>query len=77
MPGDQPASVVLADLSRFCRAGVSTFHTDPRVHALQEGRKEVWLRIAQHLNMTEDELYAVFVLGRQPSKERENDDPTE
>lgn len=74
LPGDQPAEHVLADLAKFCRAGRSTFDTDPRVHALQEGRKEVWLRIAQHLHMTEDELYEVFVLGRQPTKQRETDD---
>jgi hypothetical protein len=75
MPGDQPAAVVLADLSKFCRAGMSTFHPDPRIHALQEGRKEVWLRIAHHLNLTEEEMYYIFHLGKQPTKERD-DDPT-
>ena len=55
---------VLADLANFCRAGKSTFDPDPRVHALLEGRKEVWLRIANHLNLTEAELYDVFVRGK-------------
>lgn len=70
---DNPAvQVVLTDLATFCRAGKSTFDPDSRTHALLEGRKEVWLRIAQHLGYTEDELYAVFALGKQPHTEGED-----
>lgn len=54
-----PGQVVLKDLARFCRAHKSTFHVDPRAHAMMEGRREVWLRIAQHMNMTPDELWAL------------------
>lgn len=54
------AETVLADLARFCRANQSTFHTDERAHALLEGRREVWLRIVQHLNLTPDELFALY-----------------
>jgi hypothetical protein len=36
---------VLADLNRFCRGNASTFHADPRTHALLEGRREVLLRL--------------------------------
>lgn len=43
---------VLADLAKFCRAGESTFHPDPRVHAVLEGRREVWLRIQKYLRLT-------------------------
>lgn len=43
---------VLADLARFCRAGESTFHPDPRVHAVLEGRREVWLRIQKYLRLS-------------------------
>lgn len=60
---DRFARVVLADLSRFCRANKSTFNTDPRIDALMQGRREVWLRIAEHLNMSETELYDRFVNG--------------
>lgn len=49
--------VVLADLAKFCRATDSTFVTDARAHALLEGRREVWLRISEHLNLTVEELY--------------------
>jgi hypothetical protein len=51
---------VLRDLAKFCRAHVTTFHSDPRAHALAEGRREVWLRIAQHLQLTEDELWRLY-----------------
>lgn len=51
------AQEVLRDLARFCRANVSTFHEDPRAHALAEGRREVWLRIQNHLQLTPDELW--------------------
>lgn len=51
---------VLQDLARFCRANESTFHPDARVHAALEGRREVWLRIQQHLNLSDEELWRVF-----------------
>lgn len=51
---------VLTDLSKFCRATQSTFHTDARAHAVAEGRREVWLRIAQHLNLSDDQLWQIY-----------------
>lgn len=51
------AEIVLKDLGQFCRANETTFHEDPRLHALIEGRREVWLRIQKHLNLTPDELW--------------------
>lgn len=51
---------VLDDLAKFCRAHESTFDNDPRVEGILQGRREVWLRIARHLNMTEDELWSHF-----------------
>lgn len=52
-----PGEIVLKDLARFCRAHHSTFHKDPRVHAMLEGRREVWLRIQHHLRLSPDELW--------------------
>lgn len=49
---------VLADLHKFCRATEPTFDADPRTHALIEGRREVWLRIQRHLQMSERDLWA-------------------
>jgi len=51
---------VLADLARFCRATQSTFHTDPRVAAMLDGRREVFLRIQQHLRLTDDQLWKLM-----------------
>jgi hypothetical protein len=51
---------VLRDLAKFCRAHQTTFHLDPRAHALAEGRREVWLRIQQHLQLSEDELWRIY-----------------
>jgi hypothetical protein len=51
---------VLADLARFCRAHATTYHDDPRKHAVLEGRREVWLRIQQNLQLSDDQLYALY-----------------
>lgn len=51
---------VLADLARFCRANTTTFHADARVHAVAEGRREVWLRISQHLNLSDEQLFDLY-----------------
>ena len=54
---------VLSDLARFCRANESTFHTDPRVEGIMQGRREVWLRISNHLNLTEEEIVNLYNPG--------------
>jgi hypothetical protein len=46
--GTPAGKEVLKDLMRFCRANESAFDMDVRVHALLEGRREVWLRITEH-----------------------------
>lgn len=51
---------VLRDLAHFCRANKSTFHSDARAHAVMEGRREVWLRIQQHLNLNDAELWELY-----------------
>ena len=50
---------VLIDLAIFCRARETTFHTDARLHAVAEGRREVWLRIQKHLQLTDEQLWAM------------------
>lgn len=55
-----PGQEVLKDLARFCRMHESTFHADPRVHAMLEGRREVILRICAHLHMKPDQLWAHY-----------------
>jgi hypothetical protein len=52
--------IVLADLSKFCRATSSTAvvspisrSVDPIASAMAEGRREVWLRLMAHLHIDE------------------------
>lgn len=59
---------VLEDLAKFCRAEESTFHPDARVHAVIEGRREVWLRIQRHLNLSPEELFEYY-LGKEAKDE--------
>lgn len=51
---------VLRDLATFCRANETCFSPDARVHAVAEGRREVWLRIQQHLHLTPQQLMVIY-----------------
>lgn len=65
-PTDNADTVaVLKDLAKFCRAVESTFHPDPRIAAQLDGRREVFLRIQQHLQLSTEQLWAL--LGAAPS----------
>lgn len=66
--GNRHGKMVLADLARFCRAHESCFHPDPRLHAVAEGRREVWLRIQQHLRLDEDQLAELWAFKKEESK---------
>lgn len=57
---------VLADLARFCRASDTCFHSDARLHAVLEGRREVWLRIQNHLMLSPEKLLEIYDKGRPP-----------
>lgn len=57
---DVAASAVLKDLEKFCRASESTFSADPRIHALLEGRREVYLRIKNYTELSVDELFTKY-----------------
>ena len=52
----------LKDIARFCRAAETTFHPtqDARTQAMLEGRRQVWLRIEQHLKLSPEELLVVY-----------------
>lgn len=54
------AQTVLADLARFCRAHQSTHHPDSHAAARLDGRREVWLRICQQLDLSDQELWQLF-----------------
>jgi hypothetical protein len=53
-PASPAVIEVMEDLKRFCRVDTTTFHADARIHALLEGRREVALRISDHLNLPLD-----------------------
>lgn len=61
---------VLKDLAKFCRAHDSTFDKDERIHAVMEGRREVWLRIEQHLSLNQTELYELHRIKTLPNGEK-------
>lgn len=52
--------IVLEDLAKFCRAHESTFHVDHSMSDRMDGRREVWLRIAHHLHLTDDQLWELY-----------------
>jgi hypothetical protein len=60
---------VLKDLARFCRAHRSTAHPDPHAAAKMDGRREVWLRIQEHLQLSEPQLWELYT--RIPSQEKD------
>jgi len=57
---NQFSQTVMNDLERFCRAKESTYSPDARTHALLEGRREVYLRILEHVDLGFDQLYAKY-----------------
>ena len=52
--------IVLQDLAKFCRAHESTFHVEPSISDRLDGRREVWLRIAHHLHLTDEQLWSIY-----------------
>lgn len=63
---------VLCDLAIFCRANESTFNSDDRLHAVAEGRREVWLRIQKHLQLNDEELLNIYGQVRYNTTIKEN-----
>jgi hypothetical protein len=63
--------MVLADLAKFCRANTSTFHPDVRAAAALDGRREVFLRISHHLQLTDEQLWSLYKVQRLPEEQKE------
>lgn len=52
---------VLADLRRFCHATTPTADVNStNTTYLLEGRREVYLRILSHMNLTEEDVYELI-----------------
>lgn len=54
------AHAVLVDLAKFCRANESTHHADPAIASKLDGRREVWLRIQHHLQLSPEQLWELY-----------------
>lgn len=53
--------IVLEDLAAFCRANETCVVVgDHDRTQILEGRREVWLRINQHLNLTPEQLFELY-----------------
>lgn len=59
----ESTKLILADLKKFCRAEDSTFSMNARESALLEGRREVYLRIQDHLKLGHEELFKKLTTG--------------
>jgi len=57
---NKAVKAVLEDLGMFCRAYRSCFDPDARIHAVFEGRREVILRIEDHLKLSQEELWKQY-----------------
>lgn len=55
--------VVLVDLAQFCHANKSCFNADPRITAFREGQRSVWLRIAAHCHLTQEQQIMLYSAG--------------
>lgn len=62
--GSPAGKKVLANLAKFCRANETCFHQDARLHAVAEGRREVWLHLQQYLNLTPEQLAELYVVNK-------------
>lgn len=51
---------VLSDLAKFCRWNTTCFHPDPRIHAALEGRREVFQRVIDYLQLTPEQLARLY-----------------
>lgn len=57
--GSPSGKEVLADLIPFCFGRASAFDANDRVHARNEGRRDVLMRIAEFTNLSLEEIYAL------------------
>lgn len=54
------ADHVLADLRDFCFARTTAFDQDPIIMARREGRRDVWLRVSNYLNLDEAQVQTLM-----------------
>ena len=69
-------AAILNDLAVFCRANETCVVPGDRDRTyVLEGRREVWLRIKAHLDLTEDQLLEQFTRPAQGAHGHDQTDP--
>lgn len=64
---------VLGDLIAYCFGRKTEFDPDARVHAFNSGKRAVLLRIAEFMNLTLEEIYALRGFGRPAVSQEDNE----
>lgn len=59
-PQTEDHRIVKEDLAMYCRANESEFDPDERIHAFKSGRRDVWIRIQQHLHLSDEALFDLY-----------------
>lgn len=67
---------VLLDLAKACGEGITTYDVNDREHCRKTGRYEVWLYIAQMLNLTTDEIFTLAT-GRPVIRQKPQEETTD
>ncbi len=71
--GSPAGQRVLMDLAPFCRAAETCGVPGDRDKTMiLIGRNEVWLRIQQHLNLSQEDLFLLYS-GQPPKKDQSNE----
>lgn len=53
-------SDAMKDLAKFCFAAKTTADPNRDLSLIKQGRREVWLRICEHLNLQPEELATLY-----------------
>lgn len=67
--GSPAGKDALADLARFCYACEPVWHSDPNVRIALEGRREVWLHIQKNLQLSEQQVWELYIQGLNAAQE--------
>lgn len=59
-PAGAAGSEAVQDLAKFCFATKTTADPNRDLSLIKQGRREVWLRICEHLNLQPEELAALY-----------------
>lgn len=59
-PAGAAGSEAMKDLAKFCFAFDTCTSPDPNLTLLKSCRRDVWLRIQQHLHLQPEELAALY-----------------